>query len=238
MSWRSVPFESGEGSTIGRAGSGPVEVPLAVSSAAAPGGRDRLRVVLGVAVVATAVWFLLSTGERVEPGAQIGGEPVTLGLAARTGWTPLVDLSGQPRPDFGVPMVWKRDRVCIGLSRVDFGPEDVRPSLARCVPGSTISGLAANEIVTIATIVAGLDTWHFVEAGSPVERVRVELVDQGRLGGDRIHLAGSTFALRLENATDLERIEWGAGDLTYRCAPDPAAWRTSTFCPSDPSDVR
>ena len=231
MNWRPVPFDSGAGSSIGRAGPSPVEVQLSTASETEPRAPGRLQVVFGVAVVAAVVWFVLSAGEQIRPGTQIEGQPVTLGLAALTGWTPLADLSGEPRPDFPEPMVWKKDRVCIGLSRVDFGPDDLRPSLARCVPNSTIAGLAPDAIVTIATVVAGLDTWHFIEAAGPVERVRVKVSDDGDLGGDRIHLAGSTFALRLTNGLDLERLEWGAGDITYRCTPDPMAWQTSDFCP-------
>ena len=69
-------------------------------------------------------------------------------------------------------MVWTADRVCIGFARLDFGPDDLRPSLARCEPHST-GNMAANEIRSLVSVKAGFDTWHFIEAADHIDSIEV-----------------------------------------------------------------
>ena len=230
MSWSSKSPTSGAGTAFGDADPTQVELKLGRTDSDDAPRQKRLPVVLGIVVVALAAWLVLSGGDTIRPGTQVDGVRVSLGLADRQGWVLLDSQTGDLRPGFPEPMVWHKDQLCIGLSRVDFGPDDIRPSLARCVPNSVRSALDEDGIVTVATVVAGRDTWHFVEAWGPIERLDVEVGDGKGLDSDRIYTAGSTFALRLLEDQDLAQIEWRIGDVTYQCTPGPDAWRTSEFC--------
>lgn len=197
--------------------------------------RPRLRwIVLGtVAAVALAAVALLAGGTEPRDGAQTNsGESIVLRPAAVVGWQPLEPVAGGLRPGFPGPMVSRADEICIGFARDDFGPDDRRPSLARCVSGTSDHVMASNEIRSLLSIASGFDTWHFIEAADTVEDVSVLDATGEPLRGERIHLSDSTIALRLENGTDLSSIEWSTGAATYRCVPDPTAWSTSTFCPN------
>jgi hypothetical protein len=169
-----------------------------------------------------------------EPTSQKGAQAMPAGSfvleqAAFDGWEPLAPTAGELRAGFPAPMVWKGDRVCIGLARTDFGPEDFRPSTARC-ERQRAENMAANEIRSLLSIRSGFDTWHFIEAPGDIDAIQVRLATGAALGGERIHLSGSTAALRLEDGRDLASIEWSTKSLRYRCLPDPTAWRTSKFC--------
>ena len=169
-----------------------------------------------------------------EPTSQKGAQAMPAGSfvleqAAFDGWEPLAPTAGELRAGFPAPMVWKGDRVCIGLARTDFGPEDFRPSTARC-ERQRAGNMAANEIRSLLSIRSGFDTWHFIEAPGDIDAIKVRLATGAALGGERIHLSGSTAALRLEDGRDLASIEWSTKSLRYRCLPDPTAWRTSKFC--------
>jgi|TARA_R110002110_G_scaffold18932_4_gene78956 hypothetical protein len=169
-----------------------------------------------------------------EPTSQKGAQAMPAGSfvleqAAFDGWEPLAPTAGELRAGFPAPMVWKGDRVCIGLARTDFGPEDFRPSTARC-ERQRAENMASNEIRSLLSIRSGFDTWHFIEAPGDIDAIKVRLATGAALGGERIHLSGSTAALRLEDGRDLASIEWSTKSLRYRCLPDPTAWRTSKFC--------
>ena len=169
-----------------------------------------------------------------EPTSQKGAQAMPAGSfvleqAEFDGWEPLAPTAGELRAGFPAPMVWKGDRVCIGLARTDFGPEDFRPSTARCAR-QRAGNMAANEIRSLLSIRSGFDTWHFIEAPGDIDAIKVRLATGAALGGERIHLSGSTAALRLEDGRDLASIEWSTKSLRYRCLPDPTAWRTSKFC--------
>ena len=169
-----------------------------------------------------------------EPTSQKGAQAMPAGSfvleqAEFDGWEPLAPTAGELRAGFPAPMVWKGDRVCIGLARTDFGPEDFRPSTARC-ERQRAGNMAANEIRSLLSIRSGFDTWHFIEAPGDIDAIKVRLATGAALGGERIHLSGSTAALRLEDGRDLASIEWSTKSLRYRCLPDPTAWRTSKFC--------
>jgi len=192
---------------------------------------SRIRVAVGFIIGAGVIWLMLSGGGQVEQGVQIEGYEATMfSLAAVEGWELLVPGDGQPRLGFPEPMVWKSDGVCIGFSRVDFGPEDRRPTLARCVPHAPVAPLGANTIVSLVVIPSGFDTWHFVETAQPLESVRIELEEGGTVDADRIYIGGSTVALRLENENDLVSFEWSTMESTFQCTSDATAWRTSLFC--------
>jgi hypothetical protein len=199
-----------------------------------------------VSSVAHVRWVLVGSGALLaivialavlrvsEPTSQRGAQAMPAGSfvleqAAFAGWEPLAPTAGELRAGFPAPMVWKGDRVCIGLARTDFGPEDFRPSTARC-ERQRATNMASNEIRSLLSIRSGFDTWHFIEAPGDIDSIKVRLATGAALGGERIHLSGSTAALRLEDGRDLASIEWSTRSLRYRCVPDPTAWRTSEFC--------
>jgi hypothetical protein len=199
-----------------------------------------------VSSVAHVRWVLVGSGALLaivialavlrvsEPTSQRGAQAMPAGSfvleqAAFDGWEPLAPTAGELRAGFPAPMVWKGDRVCIGLARTDFGPEDFRPSTARC-ERQRATNMASNEIRSLLSIRSGFDTWHFIEAPGDIDSINVRLATGAALGGERIHLSGSTAALRLEDGRDLASIEWSTRSLRYRCVPDPTAWRTSEFC--------
>lgn len=186
----------------------------------------------GIATVAILVAIALQVAGRPdgEEGTQQPTGSVVLRRASSEGWDALEPTTGRLRSGFPTPMVWRSDRVCIGFARIDFGPDDVRPSLARCEQAAGAE-MASNEIRSLMSIESGFDTWHFIEAAAPVADVTVRLVDGELVGDDRIHLSGSTIALRLEVARDLAAFDWSTSRERFRCVPDPAAWRTSVFCP-------
>ncbi|MFT4617904.1 MAG: hypothetical protein ACI89G_002549 [Minisyncoccia bacterium] len=181
-----------------------------------------------------AIVIALAVLRVSEPTSRRGAQAIpassfVLEQAAFDGWEPLEPTAGALRAGFPAPMVWKEDRVCIGLARTDFGPEDFRPSTARC-ERQRAENMAANEIRSLLSIRSGFDTWHFIEAPGDIDAIQVRLATGAALGGERIHLSGSTAALRLEDGRDLASIEWSTKSLRYRCLPDPTAWRTSKFC--------
>jgi hypothetical protein len=199
-----------------------------------------------VSSVAHVRWVLVGSGALLaivialavlrvsEPTSQRGAQAMPAGSfvleqAAFDGWEPLAPTAGELRAGFPAPMVWKGDRICIGLARTDFGPEDFRPSTARC-ERQRAANMASNEIRSLLSIRSGFDTWHFIEAPGDIDSIKVRLATGAALGGERIHLSGSTAALRLEDGRDLASIEWSTRSLRYRCVPDPTAWRTSEFC--------
>ncbi len=203
-------------------------------------GTDRwvlVRTVTALAIVLIVVvvlLFRLSPQQAPLAGSQASSvERIAVQSAAIEGWELLVPAAGELRPGFPPPMVSKTDRLCIGFARVDFGPGDVRPSLALC-EADAAPDLAANEIRSIHARKSGFDTWHFLEAASPIEWLGADLASGENLEDNRIHLSGSTAALRLENGRDLASIEWSTASQRYRCIADPAAWRTSVFCTEQP----
>jgi len=207
---------------------------------------DREPIGEDVGSVARVRWVLIGTGALLatvialavllvsEPTSQKGAQATPTGSfvleqAAFDGWEPLVPTAGELRVGFPAPMVWKGDRICIGLARTDFGPDDFRPSTARC-ERQRAENMAPNEIRSLLSIKSGFDTWHFIEAPGPIESIKVRFATGAAVGDERIHLSGSTGALRLENGRDLASIEWSTRSLTYRCVPDPTAWQSSEFC--------
>lgn len=182
-----------------------------------------------LAIVIVTALQLLSEPTPLEGAQATPAGSIVLERPAVDGWEPLVPTAGELRAGFPAPMVWKADRVCIGFARIDFGPEDFRPSLARCVQHGA-ENMASNEIRPLLSIKSGFDTWHFIEAPDPIDSIKVYLATGEAVGDERIHLSGSTAALRLENGRDLASIEWSTRSLKYRCLPDPTAWRTSAFC--------
>lgn len=182
-----------------------------------------------LAIVIVIAVVLVSESTPTEGTQTAPADSFVLAQAATNGWESLVPTAGELRSGFPAPMVWKADRVCIGFARVDFGPEDLRPSTARCERHSA-ENMAANEIRSLLSIKSGFDTWQFIEAPGHIDSIKVRLATGEAVSDERIHLSGSTAALRLENGRDLVSIEWSTRSLTYRCLPDPAAWRTSKFC--------
>ena len=180
-------------------------------------------------IVAAVIVFVTSDppprqGTQSEPAG-----PVVLRLADDEGWDRLMPIAGIRREGFPEPMVARTDRICVGFGRIDFGPNDLRPSLARCERDPSPS-MDPNEIRSIVTITSGFDTWHFLEAAGPIEQVRLRLAAGDIVSSDRIHLADSTMALRLENDRDDSSLEWSTNRGSFRCTTDAVAWRTSTFC--------
>lgn len=206
------------------------------------GSARRVRWVLVGTAALLAIVVTIAVLLASEPTTQKGAQATPAGSfvleqAAFEGWEPLAPTTGELRTGFPAPMVWKGDRVCIGLARTDFGPEDFRPSTARC-ERQRAENMASNEIRSLLSIKSGFDTWHFIEAPGRIDSVKVLLATGAALGGERIHLSGSTAALRLENGRELASIKWSTRSLEYRCTPDPTAWQTSEFCSgrSDTSD--
>ncbi len=204
-------------------------------SAAQTGGSDlRIgRILVGTAVllaiVIVVVVQLVSAPTPQEGTQATPAESFAVERAALSGWEPLVSMSGELRPGYPPPMIWTADRICIGFARLDFGPDDLRPGLARCDRHST-GNIAANAIRSLVSVRAGFDTWHFIEAADHIDSIEVYLASGERVSDDRILLLDSIGALRLENDRDLATVEWSTRSSTYRCLADPTAWRSSVFC--------
>lgn len=179
-------------------------------------------------VIATAVHLL--SGPTPREGAQTTpAGSIVLERPAVDGWQPLVPIAGELLAGYPPPMVWTAGRVCIGFARIDFGPDDFRPSLARC-ERHRAEVMAVNEIRSLVSVKSGFDTWHFIEAADRIDSVKVHLASGEAVNDDRIYLSGSTAGLRLENGRDLASVQWSTRSDTYRCVPDPTAWQTSEFC--------
>ena len=181
-------------------------------------------------VVVIAIGVQLVSAPTPQEGRQATpAESFALERAALSGWELLVSMSGEQRAGYPPPMIWADDRVCIGFARLDYGPDDFRPGLARCerVRAGTIG---ANEIRSLISVTAGFDTWHFIEAANHIDSIKVYLASGERVSDDRILLLDSIGALRLENDRDLATVEWSTRTATYRCQADPTAWRSSVFC--------
>ncbi|MDW3176487.1 MAG: hypothetical protein R8J94_03760 [Acidimicrobiia bacterium] len=186
-----------------------------------------------VAAAVALVWLLVLVGRPAMEGAQVEGNPeIRMARASEMTWHDLVSRTGEERPGFPEPMVSRADHICIGFGRVDFTREERRPSVARCVEPPELRSVGPGAIATLMTLASGLDTWHFLEAATPVDRVRVEMAEGETLSLDRIYVSGSTFALRLPNERELREIAWSSGSREWRCAPEPSVWQTSVFCPS------
>jgi hypothetical protein len=179
--------------------------------------------------IAIVIAVLLASEPAPLEGAQATADSVVLERAAVDGWEPFAPNAGELRSGFPTPMVWTADRICIGFARIDFGPEDLRPSTARC-ERQRAENMASNEIRSLLSIKSGFDTWHFVEAPDHIDSIKVRLASGATVGSERIHLTGTTAALRLENDRKLASIEWSTRSQTYRCMTDPTAWQTSEFC--------
>ena len=197
-----------------------------------PETRADRAVVAGVVLLAIVIAIAVAVVSRPtpQPGTQAApAGSVALERASAFGWQTLTPASGRPRPGYPSPMVLSTDRVCVGFERLDFDPRDRRPSIARC-DMQRRGDLAVNEIRSVVSIKAGFDTWHFIQAPATLDSIEVFLADGEPMSGDRVFLAGTIGALRLENGRDLERIEWETPLSTFRCTPDPTAWRSSVFC--------
>lgn len=193
------------------------------------GRRGLLAIMVTAAML---VWLLILAAKPAPlPGVQVDGLPdIRMAQATEMEWDQLVSQSGDERPGFPEPMVWRGDRICVGFGRVDFSPEQRRPSVARCVDPPDVRTAGPSAIATLMTLASGLDTWHFIEASSEVGDVRVTLAEGERLGADRIYVLGSIFALRLPNERELRELEWSTAPGSWRCTPEAEAWRTSVFC--------
>lgn len=203
-----------------------------------PEGRDRWGVLTGagakVAVVVLFValigWLTLLQDETIRPGNQLPSPGIALAGADAAGWE-LLESGGDPRPNFPEPMVWRGDRLCVGFSRVDFDVLNPRPSLARCIAPEAFRALDSGDIVVVATVRSGNDTWHFIEFGSEIHTAEVRFVDDPELASDRVHIGTSTLALRSPNDSLINELRWTTTSATYRCVPDPDVWRTAQWCP-------
>jgi hypothetical protein len=198
------------------------------------GTRVRRMLVGTGAVLATVIVIVIAVpllfGPTPREGAQTtSAGPILLERPALHGWEPLAPVAGELLAGFPPPMVRAGERVCIGFARVDFGADDLRPSLARC-ERHRADNMAANEIRSLVSVKSGFDTWHFIEAADDIETFKMRLATGEAVNDDRVHLSGSTAALRLENGRDLASVEWSTQSHRYRCLPDPTAWRTSEFC--------
>ncbi|MGI9622749.1 MAG: hypothetical protein ACR2PK_07930 [Acidimicrobiales bacterium] len=168
--------------------------------------------------------------DRAQVGVQLASPELQLELAARSGWSEL-QSAGEARAGFPGPMVWREDGLCVGFSRVDFPADDRRPTLARCVAGELAAELEPWEAVVVASVRSGLDTWVFVEVGGEVVEIDGALSGDEELIPDRVHSAGSMFALRLPEGQHLQAIEWSTLHGSYRCAPSSDRFADQWMCP-------
>lgn len=193
-------------------------------------GRRRWWVTgLGIVAIAAVATLLLplATPDRTSEGRQVGdAEPVEIGNPEADGWVAMVPLATDDRAGFPTPVVQHGSSICVGFARVDFGPDDVRPSLARCVPAAS-EPIGTHEIRRLVSVKSGLDTWHFIEAGGDVTTV------SGSIGPNRVHLAGPVIGLRLENGVGIDDVTWSTRDGSFTCEPDDGVWQTGVFCPDD-----
>jgi hypothetical protein len=87
---------------------------------------------------------------------------------------------------------------------------------------------------TAISVLAGIDVWHLVGFGRPVDEVIVTTPD-GDVPVDRIHLDERHAVLRLQADQAITALEWVDGRLRHRCsvsAPDAAT--SGEFCPRRP----
>jgi len=200
--------------------------------AATPGDRRRrwiFGVALAIAAVVAAVVIPLVSPDRVSDGRQLAdAEPVEVGSPADDAWQSMEPLAADERNGFPAPVVSIDDSICIGFARIDFGPDDVRPSLARCVPHASDT-VDADAVRLLVSVKSGFDTWHFVEAGNDVVAVEVATAD-GTIDPGRIYLAGAIIGLRMQNGVDVERFTWSTIAGAFECDADLSAWENGAFC--------
>jgi len=200
-----------------------------------PGAADRRRrlllgIALAVGAIVVAVVIPVVTPERVSDGRQVAdAEPLEIGSPESDGWVVMVPLAADDRTGFPTPVVNFGPSTCIGFARVDFGPDDVRPSLARCVPAAPMS-LGNDEIRLLVSIKSGFDTWHFIEAGNDVALADVATTSDS-IDPSRVYLADAIIGLRLENGVSVARLSWSTIDGSYECESNDDAWKTGAFCP-------
>ena len=203
-----------------------------------PEGRERWGALTSVGAKAAAIalfvaliaWLTLFQDETIRLGSQLPSPGIALAGADADGWE-LLESGGAPRPNFPEPMVWHGDRLCVGFSRVDFDVLNPRPSLARCVDPGALPSPESGDIVVVATVRSGNDTWHFIEFGSGIHTAEVRSVDGAALADDRVHMGSSTLALRLPNQRSIAELRWTTTNASYRCVPDPDVWHTAQWCP-------
>ncbi len=196
----------------------------------ADGGRRRLvGVVVGAVVVIVLAVLALGGADRPETtGEQLASPSTQVRGPGTRRWVELRPVDGSARSDFPVPMVAHGDQLCLGFGRIEFSPP--RPTVARCVEADDVPELPDDGIVTLATIVAGDDVWHLLQAGGPVTSVGLVAADGTAIDGSRLHLDGDLIALRLDTSIPISRIEWVIGRTNHVCTPAPDAAVSSQFC--------
>ena len=174
---------------------------------------------------------LLFSEPTTQEGTQVtSADSVVLERPAVDGWEPLTPTAGELRSGFS-----RADGVVgwSSLCRVRSGR-----LWPRRFPAKSRSVRATRAPRKWRTTRSG--RWSQLPADStrgtssrlrtPSTRSRCVWPPARPVDGDRLLLAGSTGALRLENGRDLASIEWSTQSSTYRCVPDRTVWRTSVSC--------
>lgn len=185
---------------------------------------------LAVVVVSIAAW-LWTSGDGIDelPGSQIRSPEVSIGNAESRRWVVLGDEAETNRPDIPRSLIALDTQICFGFERLDFGVP-ARPSVARCVERTDLESLDEDSIASIFVVKTGLDTWHVIAFGAPVDQIAVLGDDNNELAADRIFFGDGVVALRMPNDVRIESMSWTLGRARYRCEPAPDAVDSGRFC--------
>jgi hypothetical protein len=194
--------------------------------------RSALRtiVVSAIAMAMIGGW-LWANGDGIDEqrGTQIRSPAVSIGDAESHPWSVLANEAGLSSPEFPRPLIAQDTRVCFGFERLDFGMP-ARPSLARCVEREALRSLSENGIASIFVIKAGLDTWHVIASGAPVDAIDIVGADNAKVSAERIFIGDGVVAMRLPNDLRIKSVFWTRGRSRYRCDPPADAVHSGNFC--------
>jgi len=185
---------------------------------------------LALAVAMLGVWMWAGgDGVDEQPGSQIRSPEVSIGDAESHRWTVLKNDADTNRADFPRSLIAADSQLCFGFERIDFGLP-IRPSLARCVERETLRDLQEDSIASAFVIKTGLDTWHVIAFGSPIDEFTIVGDDNEDLAPDRIFLGDGVIVLRLANDIQIESMSWTVGRSRYLCRPAADVVDSGRFC--------
>lgn len=208
-------------------------LPLADAAAPpadAPMRRARRAAVMAMVVGLGVVVVVLAIGGGREPqaGTQEISPAVTIASGASQPWVALHTVDGSTRDGWPRPMIARGPDICFGFE--NFGVAPARPSLARC---ADLAGASPDhdQLVSLMTIRSGLDVWHVLMMGAPVDSVELRTAAGGVIDGARIHIDDDIVALRLPTADAVMTMSWRSGGVVTMCDAPADAVATGRFCP-------
>lgn len=188
---------------------------------------QRLAALIALAVIVALVVLVVDRDGPLQ-GAQVDVPPYHLANAEDHEWRLLSTVDGSVRSGWPQPMISIGDEICFGFANEALV---ARPSLGRCVDRAAIGTLEDHQLASMLTVSSGFDAWHVLLFAAPVTSIEVRTSGGDRIGGDRIHVDGTTVALRLAVADPLGALTWKHGRLVVRCEPPADAVETGRLCP-------